>query len=497
MIGAIVKKFSNLKDNVWPFSRIDFKKILPLLLIKFLASLIYTILTNMKDTLNITAKGAGAEIILVLKGWVVLPIAMIVAVIFSKLSGYYSKKKVFYIMLSGFLGVIALYGFLFYPFQDFFLPHASADKLTAHFGHKYEHWISVYRNWIHAILFVTAELWASVMILLLFWGLANDVSTVAEARKSYNIYIAAGDIAAFSGGMLIWRITTWLRPVSFIYTVETLIILVLAAGLSIMAIYRYMEKNVLTDSQRAIIHTPTKNAKKERITLRESIRHLLRSRYLLGIAVLVISYGLCISLVEVTWKESVRVLFPKSADYQAFTSRVQSMVGLFAFLISAFFGSAIIHRIGWRLSAQITPFLVGISGFVFLAAVYLQQNWASFLHIDTISFLTVIVFFGAFQNVASKVCKYSFFDPTKEMAFIPLDQQSKTLGKAAIDVVGSRLGKSGASWIQIIFLDLIGNGSIFSIVHILMPIVFIATVSWMRSVRTLSHEFEEARTEKL
>lgn len=41
--------------------------------------------------------------------------------------------------------------------------------------------------------------------------------------------------------------------------------------------------------------------------------------------------------------------------------------------------------------------------------------------------LMTAVWVGMVQNVLSKATKYALFDPTKEMAYIPLDKESKVI----------------------------------------------------------------------
>ena len=89
--------------------------------------------------------------------------------------------------------------------------------------------------------------------------------------------------------------------------------------------------------------------------------------------------------------------------------------------------------------------------------------------------------------------KYAFFDATKEMSYIPLDQESKVKGKAAIDVVGSRLGKSGAAWIQIILISMVGTGSVLSITHYLLPLIGCTVLFWIFSVRQVNKQFLEKK----
>jgi ATP/ADP translocase len=51
-------------------------------------------------------------------------------------------------------------------------------------------------------------------------------------------------------------------------------------------------------------------------------------------------------------------------------------------------------------------------------------------------------------QVFAKGAKFSMFKPAEEMVYIGLDEQSRTKGKAAIDVAGAQTGKSMGSVLQ-------------------------------------------------
>lgn len=103
--------------------------------------------------------------------------------------------------------------------------------------------------------------------------------------------------------------------------------------------------------------------------------------------------------------------------------------------------------------------------------------------------LMAAVLVGGAQNVFSKSAKYSLFDPCKEMAYIPLDQETQLKGKAAIDVVCNPLGKSGGALIQQAMI--VGFGSLAASTPYLGVILGIIVFAWIKAAASLSKQFAE------
>lgn len=488
MASGDTSPLTRWRQRLWPIQGYELKKILPLLFMKFFISFTYGVLTTMKDAFVVTAKGSGAEVIPVLKGWIVLPIALGATLLYSKLANTFRRSTLFYGIISFFMVFVFLYGFVLYPNIDALSPHQSADWLLDKIGHNNAHWVSIYRNWIQSIFFVTAELWGSIVIFLLFWGFVNQICNMGEAKRCYNLFIAGGDMAQMFTGPLVCYFTGKYLAAQFGLALQSLTCCVLFFGAMIMILHYFLTKKVLTDER---LYQPENGKQtveqKTKLSLLESIKFIVRSPYLRYIAVMVVAYGLTINLTEVTWKANLKLAFPETGAYQAFMATVSSGVGVCSFIITIFFSGMIIRRLGWHFSAQLPPIVIGTTSLIFLT-LFLNQGWLGATP------LIPIVLFGAFQNIASKVMKYAFFDATKEMSYIPLDQESKVKGKAAIDVVGSRLGKSGAAWVQILLVQIAGTGSVLSITQFLLPLIACTVVFWILSVRQLNKEFSRHKT---
>lgn len=89
--------------------------------------------------------------------------------------------------------------------------------------------------------------------------------------------------------------------------------------------------------------------------------------------------------------------------------------------------SWIFKRFNWGIAALITPIMLATTGILFFALVLCSEPLTPMLAGIGLTPLLAAVLVGAAQNVFSKGAKYALFDPCKEMAYIPLDEEVRLL----------------------------------------------------------------------
>ncbi len=479
-------KFGKWRQRLWPVHASESKKFFPLLLMKLCISFVYTILLATKDTLIVTSKGSGAETIPILKGGFVLLFACIFMIIYSKLSNHLSKSRLFYATLLPFICFFAFYGFFLYPNREWLLPHQTADKLISLIGPERAHWVAVYRYWMDSIFFLMAELWGGVVIALSFWGLANRINNLNEASRFYSLLSAGGHVGVIIAGPLIWHFSH--ASDHFAFTIQWLMGIVSGVGLLILFIYWWINRNIIQTQE----HLGQKRANEPtKLSLIDSLKHLIRSPSLNYIALMVIGYSLSVNMIEVVWKAALKIQYPNPQDYEAFMGLLTMITGCVSLFIALFVGGNVIRKFGWFVAAQATPVVLGCASLLFLGVYFSNDIWNTSTVFMGVGALTLLVIIGAIHNVSCKSMKYCLFDPTREMAYIPLDDETKVKGKAAVDVVASRFGKSGSSWLQVVFMEIVGTGSIFGVVPYLAPFILVAVVGWIIAIFYLQRQINQ------
>lgn len=485
------QEFGKWRSFFWPVHAYELKKLLPMFFMFFCISFNYTILRDTKDTLIVTS--SGAETIPFLKVWGVVPAAILFMLVYAKLSNILSKENLFYVTIVPFLAFFAAFAFIFYPNREALHPNASADYLQSFLPVGLNGLVACYRNWTYSLFYILSELWGSVVLSLLFWGFANDITRVTEAKRFYSLFGLGANLALLFSGPAIVYVSNVREHLpagvdAWQYSLNLLMGMVVVAGLGVIAIYWWINRKVLTDP-RFYDATEEKKVKKSKpkMGVMESIKFLAQSKYILCLAILVIAYGISINLVEVTWKSQLKLQYPNANDYSTFMGKFSFFTGLVTIFMMLFVGGNLIRRKGWGFAAMVTPVVLLITGAGFFAFVLFRENLAGYIATIGTTPLMLAVLFGAAQNIMSKSAKYSLFDPTKEMAYIPLDPESKVKGKAAIDVVGARLGKSGGSFVQqglLVFL-----GSLAAITPYIAAILFVIIVAWLYAVKALNTRF--------
>eukprot|EP00474_Spongospora_subterranea_P008644 CRZ09102.1 hypothetical protein [Spongospora subterranea] len=504
-------------SSLWPVERYENKKVIPMIMMSFLICFNYTLLRDLKDVLVLGEMPTA--VVPWLKFGLVLPSSVVVMLIYTKMSLRMSKEAIFYTFMSSFLAFFALYGLVLNPLRHYIEPGASwtqkytpvtADEINRALlnnkrivGNMYSSFpkplvplMYMTAHWSTTLLYVMSELWGTVCISLLFWGYANDICVTSEAKRFYTLFnIGANFSLIFCGSTLIYLGWAMDKDVANTpsaagndKTISILMALVVLFGLITMGIYRYMQTRVLTDPRLRPAESSGPKKAKVKMSFVDSLKTVFFNSYVLLIGVMVIVYGLAINFVEIYYKDCWSRLFTAKSHKYMFQGLFSIVNGTIALFLLICIGGKAIRTIGWTKTALITPITIISTGLPFMILYVVDKYSTAFP-------LAILVWLGFITVALSKAVKYSFFDPTKEMSFIPLGE-ARGRAKGAVDVVGARFGKSASSVLQIFLQTAFTTFQVSAYVEVLVVLLVVAVGVWTLGTVNLGKKYTALTTEK-
>jgi len=465
-----------LRHAVFPIYGKEVLKFALIAGIKFFVVFVLTLTRDTKDTLMVTE--CGAEAIAFMKVYGVLPCAAGFIALYSKMDQIFGSNKsgLFYATCLPFFAFFLAFDKVIYPNKDTLQP--TMETVVALVGS--DGVVSkIIANWTSALFYVISELYSSVSIGILFWGYANSVVGVDEARRFYPLFGQMSSLGPIAAGQYVVHYAS--KAANFQGSLDRLTAIIIASGVGICC-FHWVSERMIKKGEEAGGGAGVKPKKsKPKMSMGESFAFLASSPYLRLLATLVVGYGLSINFTEIIWKSLVKKQYPSALEYQHFMGTFSSVVGVTTFFI-IFLGGNVIKHLGWKIGALATPTLMSLLAIPFFFCLLVGG-------VDNPTSLKFAVVIGTIQSLMSKATKYALFDPTTQMAYIPLDEDSKVKGKAAIDVLGSRLGKSGGSLIQQFLVLAFGN--IIRAGPAVMAIFYSVLLTWMTAASKLSVLFEE------
>lgn len=513
-------------------------QLIPMTMLFFMLAFVNTIIDSLKDSLVITAVGGGTEVLPYLSTYAVLPSSILFLVLYSWATKRLSREKIFNVVLGCFMlfytGFAALY-----PYHEIMHGSSLADWMLSTFPSGLAGFVGMVRNWMFTAFYCVSELWGDVLLSLLFWGLANETTSIEDAPLLYPLFGIGANIAQTCAGRSLRLVGEASAPwLTYSQQIQLTLAICVVMGVAIVGVHthivRTFEKNpkgsaIDRQRRREKQAARAKQGGRKEVDTAASVpglnycdvqgkhdgdeqlsssepqdtssmsivsawKYLIKSPQIKCLAVMAIAQGLTTRILEVSWKTYLHMMCQSPVEYAAFLGDVAAMTGLSTALLMIF-SPLLFELMGWVGVASATPNIMLIGGIPFFIACMVYSFGGA--AVGSVLSLKTVVIAGAVLHVFARGAKFSLFKPSEEMVYIGLDDASRTSGKAAVDVVGAQSGKSISSFLQQLLLIFLSGGSVSGIIPVLALTFVTMLGQWKRSIRELAEHGDPARVHRM
>lgn len=477
----------------------EIKQFLCIALMMFSVLFVQNIIRAAKDSVINTM--IGVEVVSFLKIYGVVPASVLFTIFYIKIITKVKNTTIFYSILSFFAIFFLIFGFVIFPNLSFFHPDKELINNLVFKIPNLKWFILLLGNWSLSLFYIIVELWPTIVFNLLCWQFINSITTIEQSRRFYILFglitqtgmIVSGQLLMNSQNITQYFIEIFelLLPKEVVFIQGITLIVSIFCAIAMMFFW-FINNKIIAAKVQSNTEIQTADAQlkaqKNHMSLMDSFKYIFGSRYILLITVMLLCYGICINLIESPWKAIATSKYSTPESYAEFIGGYLRDSGILT-IVLVLVGYSIIGIFGWRAGAIFTPIAMLITGGMFFLANKLSYDNYLLKLLGFQDQIMLIIMAGTLQNIVTKSSKYTLFDSTKEMLYVPLEPEIKTKGKAAADLIGSKLGKSVASFFQSLIFIFYPNSTYIELMDYFMVCFFITCAGWIYAVIALNKEY--------
>lgn len=361
----------------------------------------------------------------------ILSLVLIVPLIifYNKLIDRFSRNKLFYVLTIGYASVAILFAFLFSAYSGFGIGTASA-----YVGAKGSSlFVSLLKSfWGRPIIgwmwYVFVESFGSLLVAL-FWAFTSDITKPGAARRGFPMIALLGQMGNILGPKFITAKRFGFATSSPVVVILAMLILCVGGLLWLFITVTPKEQLVgFEDAQ--VEQKEFEKSKKEEPGFLDGLKHLLKHKYLLGIAGIIIFYEIIVTLIDYFFKLTAKAQYAGEAGMSGYLAGYGVWTGIVATICVLFGINNIQRKLGMKASLVVMPLLV-------LVAVLALRFFPS---------LQVAFWIMVF----AKAVNYALNQPSLKQAYIPTTKESKYKAQSWIEMFGGRSSKAVGSGINLV-----------------------------------------------
>lgn len=246
----------------------------------------------------------------------------------------------------------------------------------------------------------------NLFLISMFWSFLLEIFDSGQSKRLFGFIAAGGSAGALAGPLISDLAVGSIGNAGILYLGASMFVVAIVCQRMLLSIWAS--------------HPPSegqgKRAEDRPIggNVFAGVTHILKSPYLLGIALFVVFISAVNTLLYFEQLHLVEIAFPDTADRTRIFARLDWIVQALTVLSQIFITGRIAKHFGVKALLTWVPFAM-VLGFLAIAAS------------GTFAVLAVVF-------VLRRACEYAFIRPGREMLWSPLDRETKYKAKNTIDV---------------------------------------------------------------